>query len=141
MDRDRRGRAQTTLSENKRRHEAIQRMEMDLIKLAEMFQELEAIVIQQEAAVENIDQRGEDVQQNVEQANVQLDGAISSANAARKKKFWCLGIARKSCSVQLQYITSSLLQFLFSLSLLLSWWLLFWCYGSRNFLPRVSPAR
>jgi syntaxin 1B/2/3 len=101
MDRDRRGRAQKALSANEKRHEALQKMESDLIMLAQLFQELEAIVIQQEAAVENIDQRGEDVQQNVEQANVQLDGAISSANAARKKKFWCLGIARKSCSVQL----------------------------------------
>jgi syntaxin 1B/2/3 len=80
----------------------IQRIDRELIAVAQMFQDLDSVVVQQEAAVENIDQRGEDVQQNVEQANVQLDGAISSANAARKKKFWCLGIARKSCSVQLQ---------------------------------------
>jgi t-SNARE complex subunit (syntaxin) len=137
----RRDQAESTLSEVRDRNEAIRQVEQDLIELAQMFQDLDSVVVQQEAAVENIDQRGEDVQQNVEQANVQLDGAINSANAARKKKFWCLGIACKSCSVQLQDNTSSLLQFLFSSSLLLLWWLLFWCYESRNFLPRFSPAR
>lgn len=93
MDRDRRGRAQTTLSENKQRHKDIQDIEKQMMMLAQLFQDLDALVIQQEAAVENIDQRGEEVQQNVEQANVQLDGAVKSANAARKKKWICLGIA------------------------------------------------
>ena len=72
--------------------------------LAQLFQDMDAMVIQQEAAVENIDQRGEDIQENVEQANVQLDGAIKSASAARRKKFLCLGIASKSSLLQLSVL-------------------------------------
>src|SRR5213080_4064847 len=127
MDRDRRGGAQKTLDANKDRHKDVQEMERQLIVVSQMFQDLDAIVIQQEAAVENIDHRGEDVVENVEQANVQLTGAITSANAARRKKFWCLGIARKSCYTS-QKTISSLSQSLSSSSLSLSLWLLSWCY-------------
>ena len=62
-----------------------------------MFQDLDDAVIQQEFAVEAIEQQGEQVEENVKKANVELVGAIDSAKAARRKKFWCLGIASKSC--------------------------------------------
>ena len=62
-----------------------------------MFQDLDDAVIQQEVAVEAIEQQGEQVEENVKKANVELVGAIDSAKAARRKKFWCLGIASKSC--------------------------------------------
>jgi SNARE domain len=110
MDRDRSTRAQTTLSNNRKRHDDIQVIEKQMLALVQLFQDLDAIVIQQEAAVETIDQRGEDVQQNVEQANVQLDTAITSARAARRKKFWCLGIARKSPKLQ-PYLCSDSLRY------------------------------
>lgn len=98
----------------KARNEAIQKMERALIELAQMFQDLDAVVIQQDAAVQNIEQQGEQVEENVAKANVQIDGAIGSARAARKKKFWCLGIASKSYCLQQQRLVSSLLQFLSS---------------------------
>jgi syntaxin 1B/2/3 len=96
MDRTRRDNAQTTLSANRKRHEGIQKIEQDLILLAQLFQDLDTTVTQQEDAVVNIEQQGEQVEENVAKANVEIDGAITSARAARKKKFWCLGIARKS---------------------------------------------
>lgn len=104
MERTRRDEAQTALEVNRKRHEGIQEIEKQMMELAQLFQDLNAMVIQQDAAVENIDQRGEDIQENVEQANVQLDGAIKSASAARRKKFWCLGIARKSSLLQLSVL-------------------------------------
>lgn len=95
MDRDRQNKAQSTLSENKARHQEIEEIEKEMIALAQMFQDLDALVIQQEPAIQNIEQQSEQVEGNVEKANVHLEGAITSAHAARKKKWICLGIAGK----------------------------------------------
>jgi SNARE domain len=73
----------------------LKEIEGKLIELAQMFQDLDTLVIQQEAAVQNIEQQGEQVVENVEKANVHMEGAITSATAARKKKWICLGIAGK----------------------------------------------
>ena len=53
---------------------------------------MNALVVQQEPVVEQINQQSEVVQENVSHGNVQLDGAIKKARAARRKKWICLGI-------------------------------------------------
>lgn len=60
--------------------------------IAQLFQDLEAAVIQQEPAVTQIEQRGEEVTEHVAKANTELTGAVDKARAARRKKWWCLGI-------------------------------------------------
>lgn len=70
-----------------------------MIALAQLFQDLDAAVIQQDVAVQNIEQQGEQVEENVAKGNVELGGAIEKAKAARRKKFICLGIASKSCKL------------------------------------------
>lgn len=92
---DRRGQAQSVAQSVRSRHNAIQKIESDMMQLAQMFQDLDALVIQQEAQVTNIEQRGEEVTDHVTKANVELDGAVKKARAARKKKWICLGIAGK----------------------------------------------
>lgn len=64
-----------------------------MLLLAQLFQDLEAAVVQQEPAVTQIEQRGEEVNEHVADANTQLTGAVDKARAARRKKWWCLGIA------------------------------------------------
>lgn len=76
----------------RQRHQAIQKIEQDMITLAQLYQDLEAQVIQQEPAVMQIEQRGEEVNDHVAKANTELDGAVVKARAARRKKWWCLGI-------------------------------------------------
>lgn len=49
-------------------------------------------MIEQEPAVMQIETRGEEVTEYVAKANVELDGALEKARAARRKKWWCLGI-------------------------------------------------
>ena len=66
-----------------------------MIELAQLFQDMEALVVQQEPAVMNIEQKGEEVQDNVGKANVHMDGAIQKARSRNRKKWWCLLIARK----------------------------------------------
>lgn len=90
---DRRGEAQNVASQVRTRHAAIQKIEKDMLELAQMFQDLDALVVQQEAQVTQIEQRGEEVREDVTKANVELDGAVTKARAARKKKWICLGIA------------------------------------------------
>ncbi len=74
------------------RHQDIQKIEQQMMELAQLFQDLEALVVQQEPAVTNIEQKGEEVTENVGKGNTELDGAIVKARAARRKKWICLGI-------------------------------------------------
>ncbi|KAL2439019.1 hypothetical protein ABEF95_015522 [Exophiala dermatitidis] len=89
---DRRGEAQTVARNVSQRHEDIQKIERQMIELAQLFQDLEALVVQQEPAVTQIEQRGEEVTEHVAKANTELEGAVVKARAARRKKWICLGI-------------------------------------------------
>lgn len=89
---DRRGQAQSVAQNVRSRHQNIQKIEQDMMILAQLFQDLEALVVQQEPAVTNIEQKGEEVNDHVQGANTELDGAVKKARAARRKKWYCLGI-------------------------------------------------
>lgn len=75
------------------RHEAIQKIEQQVIELAQLFEDMNRLVVEQEPVVTQINEQSEVVHTNVNQANTQLDGAIKKAAAARRKKWYCLGIA------------------------------------------------
>ncbi|KAI9831811.1 MAG: hypothetical protein M1819_004708 [Sarea resinae] len=96
MQSDRRGQAGIARRNVEQRHEAIQKIERQIVELGQLFQDMEALVVQQEPAVMNIEAKGDDVHENVQQANVEIDGAITKARSARRKKWMCLGIGRKS---------------------------------------------
>ena len=87
---DRRGQSQTVLRQVSDRHEAIAKIERQMIELAQLYQDMDVLVTQQEAAVVNIDQQGEQVTQDVGKANEQIDNAIVSAKSRNRKKWWCL---------------------------------------------------
>lgn len=92
MNSDRRGQAQSALSNVRQRHAAIQQIEKTMLELQQLFQDLDAIVMEQEPMVQNVEAKAMDTHENLEQGNVQVDRAIVSARAARKKKWICLGI-------------------------------------------------
>ena len=62
------------------------------MELAQLFQDLDAIVVQQEPMIQQVEKHADDTRVHMEEANVHLDGANKSARAARKKKWICLGI-------------------------------------------------
>lgn len=66
-----------------------------MIELAQLFQDMEAAVVQQEPAIENIDTKAEDTVVNMNKGNEQLDQAVVKARSARRKKWICLGIVSK----------------------------------------------
>lgn len=68
-----------------------------MVELAQLFQQLDEYVVQQEAPLEEIDQRGEVIQENVHKGNDQLDEANKQARSRNRKKWWCLLISSK-CS-------------------------------------------
>ncbi|KAL5462751.1 hypothetical protein PMIN06_001444 [Paraphaeosphaeria minitans] len=90
MSSNRQGQANSTLRNVRERHEAIQKIEQQMVELAQLFTDLDQIVMQQEPLVENIEAKGEEIHQNVVQANTEIGGAIEKARSARRKKWWCL---------------------------------------------------
>jgi syntaxin 1B/2/3 len=87
---DRRGQAQSSLRNVKERHDAIQKIERQMVELAQLFTDLDQIVMQQEPLVANIEQKGEEVHDNVVKANEEIGGAIEKARSRNRKKWWCL---------------------------------------------------
>ncbi len=90
MQSDRRGQSLAALNAVEDRHAAIQKIESQMIELAELFSEMEALVVQQEAAVTVIEQKGEEVVENIQGGNEHLVKGVQSARARNRKKWWCL---------------------------------------------------
>lgn len=67
-----------------------------MIELAQLFQDMEAAVVQQEAPIEHIDNKAEDTVVHLDKGNEQLNQAVDKARSARRKKWICLGIFGKS---------------------------------------------
>jgi syntaxin 1B/2/3 len=74
------------------RHNDIQRIEKTLGELALLFQQLNEVVVYQEAAVEQTEQATTQVHEDTTNANEQLTKGVKSARRARKLKWWCLFI-------------------------------------------------
>ncbi|KAL8813384.1 MAG: hypothetical protein Q9223_007049 [Gallowayella weberi] len=92
MQSNRRGQSQSALRAVQGRHEAIQKIERQMIELAQLFQDVDAAIVEQEAPVQNIETGVEKTHENIQGGNKQLDGAIKKARAIRRKKWICLGI-------------------------------------------------
>lgn len=92
MQSNRRGQAQSAMNAVSDRHAAIQRIEQQIIELADMFTQMDELVVQQEAAVAQIESKGEEVQDNLYKGNEEISTAIESARSRNRKKWWCLGL-------------------------------------------------
>ncbi|RDL31192.1 uncharacterized protein BP5553_09981 [Venustampulla echinocandica] len=92
MQSDRRGQSQSALSAVRSRHAEIQKIDSQMAELAQLFNEMNELVVQQEAAVTNIEMKGEEVVEHMDKGNAEIGTAIKSAQKARKWKWWCLGI-------------------------------------------------
>lgn len=90
MSSDRRGQAQSALGAVRARHDAIQNIEKTMIELAQLFQDLDAIVVQQDPAVQVIEDRAGEAHGNVVKANEEIAQANNKARSRRRKKWWCL---------------------------------------------------
>jgi len=86
------GQATTVKASVKQRSDAIKKIEKQMEELAALFNDMDNLVVQQEAAVVNIEQKGEEVVENMDKGTEQIGVAIKSARNRNKLKWWCLGI-------------------------------------------------
>ena len=96
MQSDRQGRARAALSAVQDRHKALVKIEQQMVELSQLFQDMDTLVVQQEAAVTQIEQKGEEVVDNLDKGNEEIGVAVKTARSTRKKKWWCLGICGTS---------------------------------------------
>ncbi|KAK9420398.1 putative t-SNARE coiled-coil-like protein [Seiridium unicorne] len=92
MQSNRRGQAQSVLSAVQDRHAQLQKIEQQLIELAQLFQDMDTLVVQQEELVTNIEQKAEETVENFDKGNEEVGTAINTARKTRKKKWICLAI-------------------------------------------------
>ncbi|KAI1077629.1 t-SNARE [Whalleya microplaca] len=92
MQSNRRGQAQAVLSAVQDRHEQLKKIEQQMIELAQLFQDMDTLVIQQEVAVMAVEQKAEEVVDNLDKGNQEMGVAVNTARKTRKKKWICLGI-------------------------------------------------
>ncbi|KAI1137195.1 t-SNARE [Hypoxylon sp. FL0543] len=92
MQSNRRGQAQSVLSAVQDRHAQLKKIEQQMIELAQLFQDMDTLIIQQDEAIANIEQKAEEVVENLDKGNQEVGTAINTARATRKKKWICLGI-------------------------------------------------
>ncbi|KAK7914252.1 t-SNARE [Apiospora marii] len=92
MQSNRRGQAQSVLSAVQDRHAQLQKIEQQLIELAQLFQDMDTLVVQQEEAITQIEVKAEETVENFDKGNAEVVVAIDTARSTRKKKWICLAI-------------------------------------------------
>lgn len=92
MQSNRRGQAQAVLNAVQDRHAQLQKIEQQIMELAQLFQDMDTLVMQQDASVTNIEETAETVVTDLDRGNAQLGTAVNTARKTRKKKWICFGI-------------------------------------------------
>ncbi|KAK1529260.1 SNARE domain-containing protein [Colletotrichum costaricense] len=92
MQSGRQAQANAVLNAVQDRQAALMKIEQQLNELAQLFQDMDTLIVQQEAAVTQIEQKGEEVVENLDKGNQEIGTAITTAKATKRKKWWCLGI-------------------------------------------------
>lgn len=68
------------------------RIEQTMMELANMFQDLDTLVIQQDAAIQSAERQTEQTNENIGKGTEEVDKGIIHARRARRNKWICLGI-------------------------------------------------
>ncbi|KAI1812584.1 t-SNARE [Poronia punctata] len=86
------GQAQSVRNAVRDRHAQLQQIEKQMMELAQLFQDMDTLVVQQEEAIINIEHKGEEVVDNLDRGNIEMNTAVNTARSTRKKKWICFGI-------------------------------------------------
>ncbi|OAA37695.1 t-SNARE protein [Metarhizium rileyi] len=84
--------AQNALNNMQSRHQELENIARTLETLAEMYQDMYSMVEQQDEVVMKIEEQTEEVNDNLDKGVGEIETAVKTARATRKKKWWCLGI-------------------------------------------------
>jgi syntaxin 1B/2/3 len=99
MQSDRQGRARAALSAVQDRHKELLKIEQQMTELFQLMQDLDTLVVQQDAAIVQIEQKGEEIVENLDKGNEEIAVAVTTARSTRKKKWICLGIVGMLISI------------------------------------------
>lgn len=86
---NRSGQASAVLGNVRARHNELVRIEQSITELAGIFQDLDTLIVQQEAVVERAEEQTEQTNQHLQEGNKQVDIGITHARRTRKLKWWC----------------------------------------------------
>ncbi|KAL1874405.1 hypothetical protein VTK73DRAFT_331 [Phialemonium thermophilum] len=89
---NRSGQASAVLGNVRARHNELQNIEKSLVELANLFQDLDTLVVQQDTMVQRMEEQTEDTNANIAKATQEVDKGIVHARRARRNKWICLGI-------------------------------------------------
>src|SRR5271170_1549042 len=92
MTSTRHGEARSALREVQSRHQDIQKIERTITELAQLFNEMSIMIEVQEQAIDNIETKAQETETQMESGLQHTEAAVVSARAARRKKWYCLGI-------------------------------------------------
>ncbi|KAK3322060.1 t-SNARE [Apodospora peruviana] len=92
MQGNRMGQARAVLSAVQDRHAALQRIEQQMIELAQLFEQLNTLIVEQDVKINAVEQKSEEVVENLDKGNEEIAVAVQTAIKTRKKKWICLGI-------------------------------------------------
>ncbi|KAG8168892.1 hypothetical protein KVR01_001641 [Diaporthe batatas] len=94
---NRSGQASQVLGNVRARHNELLQIEQSINELATMFQDLDTIIVQQEAVVQHTEEQTEQTNQHLQEGNKQVDVGISHARRTRKLKWWCALVVLLIC--------------------------------------------
>ncbi|KAI8817545.1 t-SNARE [Fimicolochytrium jonesii] len=82
------GAQRTALQEVQNRHEEIHKIEQSVTELFTLFQEMQALLEQQQETIDVIETQVDDTHVNIEDGNKEMTQAIVHRKASRKKAWW-----------------------------------------------------
>ncbi|OAA33944.1 syntaxin [Beauveria brongniartii RCEF 3172] len=92
MQSDRQGRARAALSAVQDRHNALVKIEQQIVELSQLFQDMDTLVVQQEDPVTQIEKDSKKVVENIDKGTEEICAAVDTARKTRRRKWICLGI-------------------------------------------------
>ncbi|KAJ9141614.1 t-SNARE [Coniochaeta hoffmannii] len=89
---ERTNQARSVLGNVQARHNEIKRIEETMMELANLFQDLDTMVVQQDPIIQNAEHQTEQTNENIGKGTEEVDKGIVHARRARRNKWICLGI-------------------------------------------------
>ncbi|OIW23621.1 t-SNARE [Coniochaeta ligniaria NRRL 30616] len=89
---ERTNQARSVLGNVQARHNEIKRIEESIMELANLFQDLDTMVVQQEDTIVNAERQTEQTNENIYKGTEEVDKGIVHARRTRRNKWICLGI-------------------------------------------------
>ncbi|KAK2074293.1 hypothetical protein P8C59_008510 [Phyllachora maydis] len=83
------GQATAVLGNVRARHNELMKIEQSIIELANLFQDLDTLVVQQDPIIQRADEQVQQTNDHLDKGNAEVDKGIKHARSRRRLKWWC----------------------------------------------------